>query len=428
MCLASLGLGNVWRFAFLMGENGGAPFFLSYVCCLLFVSAPVLVAELVLGSHGRSSPFIALRRAAKDSGGSGAWMFIAVPACLAAFMLLVIAVAVAGWALFYAYQQQLGEFAAASLSDSANFFSAQLTAPSALYKWQCLVAAVLILIVSNGVRRGIGVFAWVAVPLLLTLLAALIAFAVEFGDLPAAGAYLFAWQPLDFDGGSFMGALVHAMFTLLVGVAVGMTYGAYAPRSLPIVRSVLAVVLFDLVIAVACGVALYPVVFSSNLQASEGFALLFIAMPYAYGNAPFGDLYGALFFVSVFIIALGSAVALLEPLVAVLTQQFAVTRSHATLGLGIIAAVLSTIATKGLGAGEGAGSLFARFDHWSAYWMIPATALMLALFVGWRVPRARLRSLLSREPDILFQLWYFLLRFVVPPVIAIAWLWLHLVP
>lgn len=427
LSLAALGLGNIWRFAFLMGENGGAPFFLSYLLCLLLVGAPVLVAELVLGRHGRGSPLLTLRWAVGAADRSRVWLLLVLPACAAGFMLLVVALAIAGWALFYAYQQQLGEFAAISLPESAAFFAGQIAHPNDVFKWQFLVAALVALVISAGVRRGIGVVAWIALPLIMTLFTVLIAYAVEFGDLAAAGAYLFAWQPLDFDGGSFMAALTHAIFTLTLGVAVGMTYGAYAPSKLPIVRSVLAVVLFDLVMAVACGIAVYPLVFSSNLQPGEGFALLFIAMPYVYGNAPFGDLYGALFFVAIFVTALGSAVALLEPLVAVLAQQFDLKRPRITVILCIAAALLSALATHELhliAPGEG---ILALFDALSAHWMIPLGVLLLAVFVGWRMPRALLRQELSREPDILFRLWYFLLRFLAPPAIAMAWLWLLLV-
>ncbi|EED30960.1 sodium-dependent transporter family protein [gamma proteobacterium NOR5-3] len=428
LAIAAVGLGNLWRFAWLMGEHGGAPFFLSYVFCLFAIGVPLLVAEVVLGSHGRGSPFLTMNWATEVSGRSRLWLTVALVSVLAGFLLLVSYLLIAGWSLSWAYQLQLGGFAAISLTGAADYLTGQLSAPAGLLRWQFLAATCLALLASIGVRRGIGLFVWIAVPLLIALMGVLICFSVEFGDLSAAGEYLFAWQTMDFDRGSFMAALGHALYTLCIGVAVGMSYGAYAPDRLPIVRSVLTVALFDVVIAVAAGIVIFPLLFASNLMPAQGFGLLFISVPYAFGNMPFGDLYGALFFLAVFIVTLGTAVALIEPIVSVLEQQFRVRRLQAALAMTGIAFLLSAYATVDLStAAEGQGFLL-WLDTVTSEWLIPAAVVLLALFVGWRMPREVLRQELSREPDILFSLWYFLIRFVAVPVIAFAWLWLSLVP
>lgn len=428
LAIAAVGLGNLWRFAWLMGEHGGAPFFFSYLFCLFMIGVPLLVAEVVLGRHGRGSPFLTMSWAVDVSRRSRLWLMVALLSCLAGFLLLVSYLLIGGWSLSYAYQLQLGDFAAISLADAAESFSDQLSAPAVLLKWQFAGAACLAAIVALGVRRGIGVFVWIAVPLLITLLGVLISFSVEFGDLSAAGAYLFAWQPLDFDRASFMAALGHALYTLCIGVAVGMSYGAYVPDELPIVRSVLTVALFDVVVAVAAGVAIFPLLFANNLLPGQGFGLLFISVPYAFGNMPYGDLYGAFFFLAVFVIALGTAVALIEPMVSVLEQQFRMRRVHATASMVTMAFMLSAYATVDLGAGDNGQGFLIWLDGVTSEWLIPAAVLLLALFVGWRMPRVLLRKELAREPDILFSLWYFLIRFVAVPVIAFAWVWLSLVP
>lgn len=428
LAIAAVGLGNLWRFAWLMGEHGGAPFFFSYLLCLFFIAVPLLVAEVVLGSHGRGSPFLTMSWAAEVSGRSRLWLTVALLSCLAGFLLLVSYLLIAGWSLAYAYQIQLGDFAAISLGGASESFAESLAAPAGFLRWQFLAACVLAITVVFGIRRGIGVFVWIAVPLLITLLGVLIRFSVEFGDLAAAGEFLFAWQPLDFDRGSFMAALGHALYTLCIGVAVGMSYGAYAPDKLPIVRSVITVAMFDVVVAVAAGVAIFPLLFANNLQPAQGFGLLFISLPYAFGNMPFGDLYGALFFLAVFVTALGTAVALLEPIVSVLEQQFRVRRMHAAVVMTAIAFMLSAYALVDLGAGDRGEGFLQWLDGVTAEWLIPAAVLLLAVFVGWRMPRDLLRKELAREPDILFSLWYFLIRFVAVPVIAFAWFWLSLVP
>ncbi|MEE4277516.1 MAG: sodium-dependent transporter [Halieaceae bacterium] len=425
LAMATVGLGNIWRFAWLMGEHGGAPFVLSYVCCLFAVGVPLLSAEIVIGTHGRGSPLSSMRWMINSAGRSRLWMVIPLLTCIAAFLLLVVCIVIGGWCLVYAFHQQLGSFAAMPAQDVAAFFVEQLEAPSALIGGQAVLAAAVAVLGVLGLRRGLGVYAWVALPMVVWLLGVLVRYALDFGDLEAAGRYLFARQPLDFDGGSFLAALGHALFTLSVGVAVGMSFGAYAPRKLPVLRSVIAVALFDLVVAVAAGVALYPLLAAANLEPAREFTLLFIAAPYAYGAMPFGDVYGALFFTVALLLVLGSAAGLLEPVLGVMAQQFRIRRGVSAVFLGASAWAVSCFATLGL---VEQGALLRRINEWTGQLLIPLAMFLLAVFVAWRLPRRLLRRELAREPDALFAVWYFLLRFVAVPVVGAAWLWLYLVP
>lgn len=424
LAVATVGLGNLWRFAFLMGENGGAAFLLSYVGCLLLVGVPLLAAEVVLGAHGRGSVLLTLGWAAQVAGRSRLWLSIGVLACLAAFLMLIACILVGGWALAYAFYQHAGEFAAIDLDASAAFLRRCINAPGELLLAQVATAALATGIAALGVRRGLGLFAWLAFPMLFTLLVFTVLYAVEHGDLVAAGHYLFNWQTIDFSATSFMVALSHAVFTLSVGVAVGMSYGAYAPEQLPILRAVLAVALFDIGVGVAAGLVVFPLLFAANLLPAQDFSLLFIGLPFAFGALPFGDVYGALFYLLVLIALLGSSVALLEPVLGSLVGQFRAPRPVIALLLGVSAGLLSCLATVGL---RGGGELLIWLDTATSRWLMPAVMLLLALFVGWRIPPSILRLELAREPGILFTVWYFLLRFLAAPVIAAAWLWLALV-
>lgn len=425
LSIATVGVGNLWRFAWLLGDNGGAPFLLSYVFCLLCVGVPLLAAEISLGTHGRGSPLLSVAWASSVAGRSSLWLAIPLLTSVAALMLLGACILIGGWAVLYSFEQQLGTFAAAPGDEVADFLARQLEQPRGLIAGQTVFAIVAGLISAAGVRRGLGVFAWLAVPLLVWLFGVLTRFAIQFGDLEAAGRFLFAWQSLDFDGGSFLAALGHALFTLSIGVAVGMSFGAYAPDKLPVLRSVMAVALFDLVVGVAAGVLLFPVLAAANVLPEREFALLFLAAPYAYGTMPFGDFYGMLFFLVTVLVALGSAVALLEPILGALVQQLRLHRRPAAAAVVVAGWALSCLATLGMSDGGQVGDLI---NQVSSRVLIPAALLLLALFVGWRLPRSLLRTELSREPEALFTLWYFLLRFVAAPVIAFAWLWLTLAP
>jgi len=398
---------------------------LSYLFCLLGIGVPLLSAEIVVGTHGRGSPVSSLLWTASVAGRSRLWAVIGVLATVAAFLLLTLCLLVAGWALVYAFHQQLGTFAAMPTAGVGQFLQGQLEEPLGLLAAQAGAALAVAAVSMAGIRRGVGVYAWIAVPLVVWLLGVLIDYALDFGDLEAAGRMLFTWQPLDFDRASFLAALGHALFTLSVGVAIGLTYGAYAPEKVPVVRCVLAVTVFDFVVAVALGVALYPVLIEAQVLPARDFALLFAAVPLAFGSMPFGDFYGALVFVFVVIVVLGSAIALLEPIVSLLEEQLRLGRRAAgPLAIGL--ACLSSIVLA-LAIAQGDRPL-EIIDVVISLGLLPLAMVLLAIFVGWRVPRAILRGQLSREPEALFALWYFLLRYVAVPVVAVAWLWMYLVP
>ncbi|MEM6300541.1 MAG: sodium-dependent transporter [Pseudomonadota bacterium] len=428
LSLAVVGLGNVARFSWLLGENGGAPFMLSYLLCLLGVSVPLLVAELSLGSHGRGSPFISLRWAAQQSGASRRWVLIAALTCFAAFLLLVVSVVFGGWVLSYAYQLQLGEFAAISLPGTATELERRIEAPASVIGWSFCFALFISAALAAGARRGLGTFVWFALPALLALLGALLGYAIEQGDLAEAGSYLFKWQALDYDGGSFFAAMGFALYTLTAGVAVGLSYGAYAPEKIPLVRSVLAVALFDVVVSIALAIVVLALTSSANLLPDRDLSLLFIALPYAFGNHAFGDFYGSLFFLALLIMLLGSAVALMEPLVASFEQQTRLNRWRASALCGAVVWLFGALLSWGFSQSSPGSQVVTLLDQTATYGLIPSSLVLLALFVGWRMPLPVLRKELAREPEILFRLWYFLVRFVSIPLICIAWLWLMLVP
>lgn len=421
---AAIGLGNVWRFAYLLGENGGAPFMLAYIVALLLVATPVMVAEVVVGHLGRGSPWASLRGTAKTEQRSGLWALLAPLAITTAFILLVGSVLVAGWSLAFAFHHQLGSFAAISLSGTQLFFEQLLESPQRSLGWLTLAMLPLLASAAAGIRRGVAALMWVCVPLLFVLFAVLISFAVEYGDLEATGRFLFARQELDFTTRSFMQAFSQAIYTLGIGVGVGMTFGAYAPGGLPLCRSVLAVALFDVVVAVAVAVAIFPLLFANNLEPAQGLGLLFIALPYSFGNLGFGDFYGTLFFFAIYVVSLATAVALLEPLLSTL-QHRGINRVRASVMAVGVLWMMAWLSLQSLAPDSSLYGLFDYMESLATLVLLPASALGVALYVGWRLPRSTLRAALLREPDILFSLWYFLLRFVVPPAIILVALWVY---
>jgi len=365
---STVGMGNLWRFSYLSGEYGGGAFVITYVLCLFLIAVPVMVGEVVLGRCGGPSPAVAIRRACDDSLRSRAWTVVGALACLTGLLILSLYIVVAGWGMAYAGFMRAGIFSAARAVDAGVHFEYFLAEPIQQVYWQSLFLLLTAGTVVLGVRRGLGMLAWLAVPLLLSMLAFLIKFGFDNGDIGATGNFLFSTNLVDFSGRSALLALGHAFFTLGVGVGTGISYGAYAPERIPIGRSVLAVAVFDTIFAVLAGLAIFPLVFASNVEPAEGPGL-FAALVWLLSLA--------------IVTSFGSGTGL---------QWFG---SHNLLGF------LDTV-TAGV--------------------LLPLVALLIALLVGWRLRPEIVRLVLARESDLYFSLWHFLLRYIAPPAIVLLML------
>tara|TARA_R110002110_G_scaffold415748_1_gene654865 strand:+ start:108526 stop:109896 length:1371 start_codon:yes stop_codon:yes gene_type:complete len=421
---SAVGLGNLWRFSYLSGEHGGAPFVISYVLCLFLIAVPVMVAEVVIGSHGRGSPVGSIGWAADRSLLSRGWMLLGVLACITGVLILSYYAVVAGWSLAYARDMQSGLFSSASAEVVGQQFEKFLAEPARQIYWQTLFVLATVVAVACGVKRGVGLLVWLAVPTLIALLLALIGFGFDNGDMPATRDFLFSVKWVDFTPMSVLVALGHALFTLGVGVGVGISFGAYAPVRIPIGRSVMAVAVFDTMIALLAGLAVFPVVFANNMAPAAGPGLLFISIPYAFGNILQGELFGALFFMLVAVAALGSAVAMMEAVVAAVVQHLRLRRVVAAfvtgfviwaLGIAVILSMTPDAAPDWLPD----GNLLATLDSLTAGVLLPLVALLTALFAGWCLRPEILRAQLYRESGLFFSQWHFLLRYIAPPAIAI---------
>ncbi len=421
---SAVGLGNLWRFSYLTGEHGGAPFVVSYLLCLFLIAVPILIAEVVIGTHGRGSPTVAIRWAADRSLLSRNWMALGVLACLTGLLILSYYAVVAGWGMAYAGYMASGVFAAASALSVGEHFDNFLASPRELVYWQSLFLLMTVLVVSMGVRRGLGLLVWIAVPTLMVLLGVLVVFGVENGDVKAAQEFLFSVKLIDFSAQSVLVALGHAFYTLGVGVGAGITYGAYAPERIPLGRSVMAVAVFDTLISLAAGLAIFPIVFANNIEPSMGPGLLFVSVPYAFGNIMQGELFGTLFFALVVVAALGSAVALMEPIIRMLMQHLRWRRLPA---VGLVAGVVWL-----LGLGSALSFNIWQNDHWFGNWnffevldvitadlLLPLVSLFTAILVGWCMRAEIVKMELYREADLFFVLWRFLLRYAAPAAIII---------
>jgi NSS family neurotransmitter:Na+ symporter len=424
---SAIGLGNLWRFSYLVGEHGGAPFLISYLACLFLVAVPVLVAEVLLGSHGRSNPVSTLLYVARRSEISRGWTVIAWIGGTAAVLVLAYHSVVAGWGLAYIEKLQSGVFADASAADAGREFAELLEDPAAMLRWQTIFLLLVFGVSGLGIYRGLAVVFWLVGPALLVTLGALIEFSLVNGDLEAAGDFLFSVNYYDFTPAAVLVAMGQAFYTLGIGMGVGIAFGAYAPDKIPLGRAVIAVALFDMLIAVGAGLAIFPLIFASNMEPAMGPGLMFVGLPYAFGNVTQGDMLGALFFLMVSVVAVGSAVALAEPAMAYLNERLRLARPLAAMFLGAAVWVLALVCALSFNLWQevawfGEMTPFQFLDVLTTCVMLPIAALLTSLLVGYRVRREILRVELWRESKRFIFLWRACLRYIAPPAIVVIML------
>ena len=424
---ATIGLGNLWKFSYLAGENGGAAFVLVYLICIVAVAMPVMIAEVILGSRGRSNPINTMQDVSLEAGASSLWQVIGWLGGAAGLLVLSYYSVIAGWSFAYAGKLLNGEFVAASVQLSGDIFNNLLATPHLLMQWQAFFLLCLLLIVALGVRKGIAVAARLLLPLLFIMLIALAIYSSQVGDFKAAVDFLFQPDFSALNQEALLDALGHAFFTLSIGVGAMMAYGAYMPDQRSITGMVSTVVLMDTVVSILAGLAIFPLVFSLNMAPAMGPGLMFVAMPYGFGNMIYGNYFGALFFVMVFMAAITSGVALLEPATSWLAQQFRWWRPAAAVVMVLVVWLLGLATIFSFNIWQHVDvfgmSVFSLLDFVTANLMLPIGGFLIAIFVGWIMRKEVLRDELYAESWQIFSLWRWLLRYIAAPGVLVVFLW-----
>ncbi len=420
----AIGLGNFWRFADSAGEYGGGAYLMLYVACVLLFAMPALVAEVVIGSRGRASPPRALHYLALESATTPWWRLFASLACLASLLVLGYLGVIGGWVLAYIPLLARETLTAASVELAAEHFNTLLASPQTMLYWQSLFMAMSACLVSLDMTRLLGRMLRIAVPIMLIMLALAVYCGYRLGDVGAAWQFLFELRPGDLSWQALLAALAQAFFSLSLGLGAMTVFGAYFPDGRSISRQVTAVVVLDLLVAMAAGLAIYALVLDQNIDPGRGAALLFVSLPYAFGNLFFGDIAGALFFALLGLVTLTTAVALMEPAVAALQERLRWRRPLLVLPVAALVWLLGAGCIQAFSAGPALQWLGRNPLEWldliSANILVPLCALGFALFAGWRMRAEVLRDELHNASDRFFSLWRVLLRYIAPPAILVV--------
>lgn len=424
---SAVGLGNIWRFPYMASDNGGGAFVLVYLACIAFVGLPILIAEILIGRHGRMSPINTLRGLARSDGVGRAWVGIGWIGIVAGILILSFYSVVAGWTLHYSWLYLKQLFGGAGITDPGATFSDLLANPLELTFWHAVFMLLTVGVVALGVEKGLERAVRFLMPSLFVLLLVLVGYGFTTGRMGEATAFLFRPDWSAIDGGVFLRAMGQAFFTLSLGMCAMMTYGAYLPREgISIPRAGAAVALTDTAVALLAGLAIFPVVLAFGIDpAGGGPGLIFTSLPLAFEAMPFGILYGLLFFGLLAVAAWTSSISLLEPATAFLVEKFgAGSRKVAALGIAGLCWSLGLLSVLSLNLWSEVRILdrdiMTFIELLANDLLLPLGGLLIALFTGWALNRTILREQLSDLPESLFTAWRWLLRIVAPALVLLV--------
>ncbi len=423
---SAVGLGNIWKFPYITGENGGGAFVLVYLACILTIGIPLLMAEVMIGRAGRQNPAGSVARLAALAGASAHWRKVGWLGAFTGFLILSFYVVIAGWALAYVPATLGGAFSGADAAASTAQFDALLADPLRLVLYGSAVLAVTMLIVGLGVRDGLERALRFMMPGLFLLLLGMVGYAAIAGDFARGAAFLFVPDFSKLSAEGFLLALGHAFFTLSLGCGAMMAYGSYLPKGASIAKTSLLVALADTTVALLAGLAIFPLVFANGLEPGAGPGLIFVTLPIAFGQMPLGQLFGGLFFVMLVLAAVTSTISLSEPGIAWLNERFGVSRTRAVLLTGAVLWLMSLASVLSFNHWAEyqlfGHTFFDSMDYLTANWLMPLGGLGTVLFTGWVLQKEAVREAIGIAQPGWFNAWWNLLRYGTPVAITLVFL------
>ncbi len=420
----AVGLGNIWRFPYITGENGGGAFVIVYLGCAICIGIPILIAEILIGRRGGANPPEAMENLAVSEQKSRNWGHVGHLNLGTAFIIEGTYCVVAGWVLWYLFKAITTGFDGMDAETAAVDFSAVMASIDGMMFWTFISLTLTGTIIYFGVNKGIERSVRVLMPTLFTLMVVLVAYNAMQDGFMNAVAYLFTPDFSKIDGTIFLAAIGQAFFSIGVAMAGMMIFGSYLPRDVSITKCVMIIIVIDTMVALLAGLMIFPMVFRFGLDPAGGPGLIFQTLPVAFSQMPGGHFVAILFFVLLSVAAVTSMVGLIEPLVAWLEERRGFSRHGATftmLGAISVLAIVSVLSYNVIADIRiGPLDLNGFFDYLANQIMLPVGGLLIAVFAAWQMQKQSLREELFAMMGWAFEAWHFLIRFVVPPAIAVT--------
>jgi len=406
---SAVGIGNIWKFPHMAGQNGGAAFTIVYLICILIVGLSIVIGEFVIGRSTQLSPVGAFEKLAPKTN----WKWLGFLGVGSAFVILSFYGVVGGWIMKYAFISITGGFSNLSNNPDAagNVFNSFITGTWGPVFWQVIFMAICVWVIIHGVKGGIEKWSKIMMPLIVVLLIVLAIRGLTLPNGMEGLSFLFKPKFEDLTASSVVLALGHSFFTLSLGMGTMITYGSYLNQKQNLLNSALWVIFLDTFIAMLAGVAIFSTVFALGADPAEGPGLIFVILPSVFPQLAGGSVWGTLFFFLLFMAALTSAISILEVVTAYFVDQKGWTRLKATLLFGSVITIVGVFCSLSLGGGINITSFlgmpfFDFMDYLSSKYMLPIGGMLTAIFVlkKWGVNKfmsefnqGRDKSLLSKE-------------------------------
>ncbi|MCK4743295.1 MAG: sodium-dependent transporter [Sulfuriflexus sp.] len=432
---SAVGLGNIWKFPYITGENGGGAFVLVYLICIACIGIPIMMAEVMLGRRGRQSPINTMRDLAEEVGASKHWKYLGWAGVIAGLLILSYYSVIAGWALAYVFRTASGVFTNVTGDGASSLFSRFVADPEKLLAWHTIFMVMTMAVVARGVKGGLEKAVRFLMPTLFVILIILLGYAMNLGEFSRGVVFLFNPDFSKISASGVLTAMGHAFFTLSLGMGAIMVYGSYLPKNVSIAKTSIIIALMDTLVALVAGLIIFPIVFANGLEPGSGPGLIFQTLPIAFGHMPGGTFFGTLFFILLVFAAWTSSISLIEPAVAWLVENRGHTRIYAAVIMGVVTWLLGLLTIlsfnlwsdfkplSSISAFENS-TIFDLLDYLTANIMLPIGGLLIAVFAGWVMKRETTMQELSIN-DVMhkgYRAWQILVRYVAPAAVVIVFL------
>lgn len=413
---SAVGLGNIWKFPYMAGVNGGGAFVLIYLVCIAAIGLPIFMLELFIGQKGQSNVIDSFEKIDKKSSPWQicGWMFLISSSLVLSFYSVV-----GGWVLDFEFRSLLNEFSGMSSEQVTGVLNELFSSATRQILWHAVFMSICIFIIYRGVQKGLEKWNKILMPLLLGLLGLLFIRSLFLEGFGQALYFLFVPDFSKITVNGLLEAIGHSFFTLSIGLGTLLTYGSYLSHKERLPRLAIVVAVLDTAIALVAGIIIFSIVFSFGLEPGAGPTLIFSTLPSLFIQMTGGHLLSIAFFLLVTLAAVTSAVSIFEIPVVFISEKFCMKREKATLiagGIIFLFGVLCSLSFNHLSDFKILGlNIFDLFDKTTSSWLMPLSGLLMALFVGWKLSRSTLNELLSQiESPFAQMIFLWIIRIVAP--------------
>lgn len=427
---SAVGLGNIWRFPYLTGSNGGGAFLLAYLLCVALVGIPIMACEFYIGRKSRKNAVGAFKKLKAAKG----WKVIGFMGVASAFLIMFFYSSVAGWVYSYVFRALKGDFTGVTAATAKTKFMTTLVGPISPLVWQFIVLVVVSIILIAGVKNGIERITKTLMPVLFILI---IICDVRALTLPGASQglnFLFHVDFTQLTGPVILTALGLAFFKMSLGIGIMITYGSYFTHDNDMIATSAKVALSDSLVSILAGIAIFPAVFSFGMEPSAGPGLLFMTIPLVFSKIPFGSVLLVAFFLLTAIAATTAMMSIVQVPVAYFTEEKGMGRKKAVLlttGIIMVVGILATLSADSssiLGNIHiiGKKGFFDSFDYLSSNILLPVGGLITAIYIGYFVKKEDFKLELSNQGtlnnDLVLNIVHAFIKFVSPILLIVVFL------